>query len=411
MGTALEPAHRVAGPDIIYVLDDEPDVCALLTALLDEAGFAARGFTRVAEMEMALTLHAPAVIIVDLTLGESDAIEVIHGLANRRYGGAVMLTSGRHDARTVAQVEHIGRQNGLAMLPFLRKPFQIEDLQQLLAGFASLRPPAPGGTRLEDALRNNWLELWYQPKIDLASRRVYGAEALVRLRHPERGIVAPSSFLPAPGHPLHRPLADFVIRRALADWHYLEEHRIAIKIAVNVPVSVFEDSGFVGGVRKYLPKQPGFPGMILELTEEEVIRDPDFAREVAIQLKLYGVDVAIDDFGCRFSTLERLQQLPFTELKIDQKFVRDCDTEPRKYELCRSIVALAHRFQMTAVAEGIESAGEAQALTRLGCDGGQGFFFARPQERDAFVRMLLERAIAPARRASAAGAPAAAQRA
>jgi EAL domain-containing protein (putative c-di-GMP-specific phosphodiesterase class I) len=211
------------------------------------------------------------------------------------------------------------------------------------------------------------------------------------LRHPERGVLAPAQFLPSPGDPLHRPLADFVIRRALADWHHFARRRIAIRVAVNIPVSVFENPEFVAGVRRYLPQDREFCGMIFELTEEEVIRDPEFAREIATQLMLYNIDVSIDDFGSGHSTLERLKQLPFRELKIDRKFVHGCAGDRARNEVCRSIVTLGHQFGMSVVAEGIESLADLHALIEMGCDGGQGYLFAKPLPREDFITMLLSR--------------------
>jgi EAL domain-containing protein (putative c-di-GMP-specific phosphodiesterase class I)/ActR/RegA family two-component response regulator len=379
------------GQRLVYVLDDDPGVCSVLTGLLGELRCRTRAFTRAADLEVALALAAPDLIIVDLSLGDSDAIEVMRSLASRCFDGAIMLMSGRHETATLRQVQDIGKHYGFTLLPFLRKPFSIAELEARLAAFESLNSREDAGSDLEIALRHNGLELWYQPKIDLRSRLVYGAEALIRLRHPERGVLAPADFLPPSGDPLHRPLADFVIRRALADWHHFARQQLGIRIAVNIPVSVFENPDFVAGVRRYLPHDEEFSGMIFELTEEEVIRDPEFAREIATQLSLYNIDVSIDDFGCGHSTFERLKQLPFRELKIDRKFVHGCSRDSKRHEICRSIVALGHQFQMSVVAEGIEGLRDFHALAAMGCDGGQGYLFARPMPREDFITTLLSR--------------------
>jgi EAL domain-containing protein (putative c-di-GMP-specific phosphodiesterase class I) len=209
------------------------------------------------------------------------------------------------------------------------------------------------------------------------------------------GILSPSAFLPSPNDPLHKALADFVIRRALADWPAFAARKLPLKLAVNVPASVLEDYEFVGHVRRYLPAQPAFPGLVVELTEDEVIRDPVFVAEIATQLKLYNIDLAIDDFGCAHSTLQRLTQLPFAELKIDGKFVRQCASDPRRRQLCRSIIAMAHKHNMTVVAEGVEDADDLRALDEMGCDGAQGYLFAKPMSKDAFLETLLSRARLP----------------
>src|SRR5262249_40657519 len=151
----------------------------------------------------------------------------------------------------LAEVERIGRSHGLTMLPPLAKPFRAQDLNERLA----VSPPDPSGLAaapaprasaklagacqpvvdLDEALRHDWLELWYQPKIDLRSLSVCGAEALLRARHPERGVVLPCGLLPSAGDPLYRPLTRFVIRRAMTDWGYFAERGLKLKLALNVP--------------------------------------------------------------------------------------------------------------------------------------------------------------------------------
>ena len=374
----------------LYVLDDEPEFCDLVTQMATAAGVSTRAFGDVTSLEVALTEALPDVIVLDLSLGDSDGIDVLRSLAASRFGGAILLISGR-EADTIGAVSNIGEQYGLTMLPFLRKPFQLEQFMQRLNLLASSKTPAQREDDLENALRNGYLELWYQPKIDLNSGLVCGAEALIRLRHPERGILLPSVFLPVPGDPRHSPLANFVMRRCLADWTFFASSGLKIKLAINVPISVFETSEFVGNLRKYLPSGDDFPGLVVELTEDEVIRDADFAREVAFQLKLYNVEVSIDDFGSGYSTLERLRTLPFTELKIDREHVDGCSIRNHQYLKCESIVGLAHRFRMIAVAEGVERPGDVQALARMTCDVAQGRLLGEPMERTKFREWAKQR--------------------
>lgn len=378
---------------IVYILDDDPVVCKIIRQMLARARSSVLEFTRVEELELALTLASPDLILLDLTLGECDAVEVIRRLANVHFGGAIMLMSGTHNPGVLAQVEKIGKLHGMTMLPFLQKPFDLEQIKSRLACVTISRPVSKSGSDFEEALRNNWLELWYQPKIDLKSRLVCGAEALIRLRHPERGILPPQTFLPPPDHELRQPLADFVIRRALADWVFFAENNITTKLSINMPISIFETQAFVRKLRRYLPKHKKFPGLIIELTEDEVIRDTDFAREVATQLKLYNVGIAIDDFGKGHSTLERLQELPFCELKIDQRHIHGCSSNRKKYLLCQSIIALAHRMNITVVAEGVETVADLRCLQEMKCDIAQGFLFAQPMEKEEYMKVLLSHVV------------------
>ena len=365
----------------VYILDDEPAFCDLVTQVATAAGFSARSFGDLTSLEIALTEALPDVIVLDLSLGGSDGIDVIRSLANSRFGGSILIASGL-EAETIGAVTQIGEQYGLTMLPFLRKPFQLEQLTERLDLVTSFM--GGGEADVENALRNGYLELWYQPKINLDSGLVCGAEALIRLRHPKRGILLPSSFLPAPGDPRHGPLANFVMRRSLADWSFFAGSGLNIKLAINMPISIFETPEFVANLRKYLPSRDDFPGLIVELIEDEVIRNADFAREVAVQLKLYNIDVSIDDFGSGYSTLERLRSLPFTELKIARDHVDGCSVRQQQYVKCESIVGLAHRLGMITVAEGVESSGDLKALIRMTCDVAQGRVLGEPMERTEF---------------------------
>jgi EAL domain-containing protein (putative c-di-GMP-specific phosphodiesterase class I) len=376
-----------AGTRIAYILDDEPEVRDFITQIATGAGFSTRSFGNVTSLEMALTEVVPEIIVLDLSLGASDGIDVIRSLAASRFGGAILLISGR-DAETIGEVHKIGIQHGLTMLPFLQKPFLIDQFTERLGLLTSIRPPVTSEIDFENALRNGQLELWYQPKIGLNSRLVCGAEALIRLRHPERGVLSPSAFLPPLGSPLHNPLADFVMRRSLADWSFFASGGLTTKLAINMPISIFETPEFVSNLRKYLPDHVDFPGLIIELTEDEVIRNADLAREVAIQLKLYNVGVSIDDFGSGYSTLERVRTLPFTELKIDRSQVEGCSNSQEQYLRCKGIVDLAHRFGLIVVAEGTESARDVRALTEMNCDMAQGRVFAAPMERNEFRKWI-----------------------
>ena len=365
----------------VYILDDEPAFCDLVAQVATAAGFSARSFGDLTSLEIALTEALPDVIVLDLSLGGSDGIDVIRSLANSRFGGSILIASGL-EAETIGAVTQIGEQYGLTILPFLRKPFQLEQLTERLDLVTSFM--GGGEADVENALRNGYLELWYQPKINLDSGLVCGAEALIRLRHPKRGILLPSSFLPAPGDPRHGPLANFVMRRSLADWSFFAGSGLNIKLAINMPISIFETPEFVANLRKYLPSRDDFPGLIVELIEDEVIRNADFAREVAVQLKLYNIDVSIDDFGSGYSTLERLRSLPFTELKIARDHVDGCSVRQQQYVKCESIVGLAHRLGMITVAEGVESSGDLKALVRMTCDVAQGRVLGEPMERTEF---------------------------
>ncbi len=384
MEPSLEPP--ASAPRAAFIVDDEALIRDFIAMTLRQWGFVISEFSCIEEIELALTRVVPEIVILDLSLGKSDAVDVMKSLAASRYRGKILLVSG-HDAATIDGVQAIGRRFGLAMLPFLRKPVEIGELASRLVD--SVKPPDTpcGATSLLSALENNWLELWYQPKIELASMSICGAEALIRLRHPEQGLLSPAAFLPPPGDPLYRALSDFVVRRVFADWPSLSAAWGNFRLAINVPVSVLQTPDFVDGMRRHLPLYPQFPGLIVEITEDEAINEPDIARDAAFQLRLHNIHVSVDDFGAGYSSLARLAELPFVELKLDRSFVSGCANDARKHRMCQSVANLAHRSKLTAVAEGVETREDLHALIRMGYDMAQGYYFERPMAVDKFIAL------------------------
>ena len=239
-------------------------------------------------------------------------------------------------------------------------------------------------------MREKWLEVWYQPKVCLRSLSVSGAEALVRVRHPGLGLVQPIDFLPPASDPLYKPLTAFVMRRAMSDWLVLAERGFPLKLAVNVPASVLNAPGFVDVLRRMIPQAPGFPGLVLEITEDEIIRDPEWLREIATQVRLYNASISIDDFGSAYASLSRLKDLPFSELKLDRSFVDGCAADPLKRSLCQTVVDLGHRFGASVCAEGVEAEGDLRALMSQSFDTVQGYFFAKPMPAADFIAFMAQ---------------------
>ena len=220
---------------------------------------------------------------------------------------------------------------------------------------------------------------------------IAGAEALLRGRHPEYGILPPAELLPPPGDPLYQDLSRFVLRRAMSDWRHFAENGLPLKLSVNIPVSVINAPDFISVVRELLPRDPLFPGLVIEVTEDEVIIDTAQVKEIATQLKLYNTWISIDDFGAAFSSLARLIDLPCVELKMDRSFVADCAVDEGKRSLCQSAIDLAHRFHAMVCAEGVEKVEDLDVLIGMGCDLAQGYLFARPMHPDNLVKLLLSR--------------------
>ena len=258
-------------------------------------------------------------------------------------------------------------------------------------------PEAPaddgGKVTVTDLLTHDWFELWYQPKIDLRSKRLVGAEALVRGRHPRRGVLSPAVFLPGASEAEMLALTERVVLAALRDWETCNAYGVGVKLAVNVPVSALTALPLATLLREDRPKAPNWPGLILEVTEDEIVGDLQLANEVAAALQALNCTLAVDDFGAGYSSLARLRQLPFSELKIDRSYVSNCDSDKVNGGLCEVIVELARRFGLKTVAEGIERARESHKLQAIGCDIGQGYLFAKPMPLGQFIGTLSGRLV------------------
>jgi EAL domain-containing protein (putative c-di-GMP-specific phosphodiesterase class I) len=144
-------------------------------------------------------------------------------------------------------------------------------------------------------------------------------------------------------------------------------------------------------VAEYRPRSDQWPGIILEVTEDQVVRDIKLVHAIATELRVSGISIAIDDFGAGYSSLSTLRELPFVELKIDNTFVHDCAVDPTAAAICQTAIDLAHRFGSAAVAEGIERQTDLHALMAMGCDFGQGVLIAPPMPQERFIELLLQR--------------------
>ncbi|MCC6948991.1 MAG: EAL domain-containing response regulator [Bradyrhizobiaceae bacterium] len=389
---------------LCYIVDDEVGIRQIISYRLHEFGFRTREFEGAPTVLAALKQEAPDLFFLDVSLRGSDAIDVIRGLAAHNFQGAVQIMSGK-DPALLEEIRRVGERHSLRMLPVLRKPFRAEALRRIAGEYFSERAtetaPAAALTaetslpevrfNLDEILRMNWLRIWYQPKIQLARRSLVGAEGLVRAAHPQHGILPPGAFLPNASEESMLRLTEVVLLGALRDWQYFADHGFALKLALNVPVSAFIRLPIPTIVRENRPKSEKWPGLVLEVTEDQIVRDIPLAHEIATQLKIYDIDLAIDDFGTGYSHLARLRELPFAELKLDRKLVENCGEDPTNAALCQTSIELAHRFGTKAVAEGIEKTSELDMLVKLGCDMGQGFLFAPPMQKERFISLLKQR--------------------
>lgn len=242
--------------------------------------------------------------------------------------------------------------------------------------------------RLEVALVNNELVLHYQPKVDLVTGELIGAEALLRWQDPERGMVLPGEFLPyLEQHLIAVTIGNWVVETALAQMEHWQREGASIRVSVNVSAQELHHPGFVENLRSHLAARPELANDMLELEilESAAIGDIKRASQVLSECRSMGVSIALDDFGTGYASLDYLKFMPASSLKIDQTFVRDMLADSGDRMIVKAIVSLADAFGFEVTAEGVENEAQGLALIELGCRQGQGFGIGRPMPADALL--------------------------
>jgi len=269
---------------------------------------------------------------------------------------------------------------------------------------------APGAPKvaLAEALAKDWVEFWYQPKIDLRTRNIIGVETLARVRHPLHGILGPASFLPGAHKKSLATLARRALNAALKEGTQLAAMGIRVRFAVNVPFDVITDLSIRDILRKYHSAGQQWPGIILDVPESELLDNLDELRAISAALAADGVRFAMDDFGQRlssaldpknrrsadkmvldlFATLAHLKNEAIAEMKLDRKFVEDCGIDSQKATLCKLSVDLVHSMGSTAVAVGAQNAKDLRAVEEMDCDIGQGRVFGEALSVTEFRNLI-----------------------
>jgi diguanylate cyclase (GGDEF)-like protein len=247
--------------------------------------------------------------------------------------------------------------------------------------------------RLRTALQNGEFELHYQPKVVLQTGRIEGVEALLRWRDPDKGLVGPSAFLPIlESAGLMPAISAWALRQAAADAREWRRAGLTpVRIAVNISPPELRRRGFVQEVLAAVgPFDDDFRwGIDLEVTEGALFGDSSSCVHALRLLRMSGMQVALDDFGTGYSSLGRLAELPIDSLKIDRAFTSRLPTDRKTCTLVKTLIELAHAFDMTTVAEGVESAGQLEFLRQVGCDEAQGYLHSRAIPKTELEPLLL----------------------
>ena len=327
------------------------------------------------------------VIFCDLNMPDVDGVEFLRLLAQRKYTGHIVIVSSVSH-RVLKSVEQLARTHHLNLLGTIIKPVSVQSVKEMLLRMSSLEKKKvfqPSYERIKihelvKALEHDFFECYYQPQVSAISRKVVGFEVLSRLNHPTRGLILPGTFISElERHLLIWELTKAQLIQVIQQWTIWHERGENYHVAVNISAVLLNDLDLPAFIIKQLAKhQMPAEYLTLEITESCLNDDVRTSLEVLSRLSMNGINLSIDDFGMGYSSIERLQGLPFNEVKIDQSFVQNATAAESERPVLDSMIGMAKRLGMKVVLEGVETLEHWRMVCHSGCDCFQGFFIARP---------------------------------
>lgn len=367
------------------VTDVKKHLRLFLSDALEELGFITSECAHASDLARMLDAQQPDLVVLGVSVNGTEVAEILEVLVRKNFGGKVLII-GPPDSIMVKAVRQIAEEYDIGMLPALPTPFSAGTLRASVASLLPAEPAPSPAVDVAEALKAGWLELWYQQKINARTLVPSGAEALVRMRHPAWGVVPPAYFIPDEKDPHYRALSEFVIGRAIDDWHYLLEQQGPVDLSINLPVSFLRDRETVRDMCLGMPDHPAFGGLIIEINSTEVADNLDLVIDVARQVRLHNIAIAVDNVGPEWPSLMGLRTFPFVELKVDHQFVTGCADDRLKQTVCRRIVELAQDHGARAIAQGVETRSDYLAAHGMGFDLVQGYLFSKPLGVKKFAR-------------------------
>ena len=379
--------HRKLTPRAC-VADSKKHLRTFLAEALEDLGFITFECGEPDDLEELLDAQQTDLLVLSVSTDGIEISKILETLVRKAFKGKVLVI-GRSESIMVKAVRQIGDEYGLAMLPSLPTPFSAGSLRDCVATLLPVEPAPSPAVDVAEALKAGWLELWYQQKINLRTMVPSGAEALVRMRHPAWGVVPPAYFIPDELDPHFQSLSEFVIGRAIEDWHYLLQHKGPVDLSVNLPLSYLGNDWTVRELFRWMPDHPAFGGLLLEIDGIEVIDNLDLVIDVARRMRLHNIAISIDNVGAEWPALMGLRHFPFVELKVDHQFVSGAADDRLKQSVCRRIVEFAHDHGARVVAQGVETRADFLTAHGIGFDLVQGYLFGKPTGVRKFARSRL----------------------
>ena len=327
-------------------------------------------------------------IILDLLMPGVDGIECLRQFSHEGVHTPIILVSGL-DCRMLSSARNVGTNYGLDIIGVFRKPIPWEEFLQLITGLNARQKKSSAALpnlkiskhEIEAALRGDQFVLYYQPQISFKDLSLDGLEALIRWNHPTHGLLGPGFFLPAvESFGFAEQLTLWVINRALQDMQRLEElFGFEGEMSVNVPPLILNDYRLADKIIDLVAHSSVDPGRLqLEITESSLESNFVASLDVQTRLAMRGLHLSIDDFGTGFSSLARLSDSYFDELKIDRFFIKKALFSQKDQAILINMINMGHQMNMTIVGEGIEDRETFMWLKQHNCDVAQGFLFSAP---------------------------------
>ena len=377
----------------VLLIDDEPIALKFLEHQLSSLGLnEIRAYEKATRALNALEAGPNDIdlIFCDLQMPEMDGVEFVRHLARIGYNGELVLISG-HNLRVLQTAQRLAQAQHINILGVINKPSTLEQLLNYLDNSTSPAMPAPRSENtvepadIEKAIKAGELINHYQPKVAINTGELVGVEALARWQRPSDSLVYPDQFITvAEDNGLIDALTQRVLKTALKQARLWLDQGLDLHIAVNVSMDNLDNLDFADQVMALASAAKVAPSkLVLEVTESRLMNDLVTPLDILTRLRLRHVGLSIDDFGTGHSSMAKLHDFPFSELKIDRSFVHRADSDDSLKSIVEASVNMAHRFNMTTVAEGVEDRSDWEYLRQVECDVAQGFFIGRPMPADA----------------------------
>lgn len=385
---AVKPSRRV------LVVDSQGGMSALATHFLQRMGLSGARASNRSELIAMFETFSPEVVVADLLVGDMDIVQLCHALKERGFDGCLILMS-EHSMNVIHHACRIAANAKLRVGGVLRKPLGFDEFRTMLQRCVTRREDLEptegllsGKNLLKQAIEENWVEFWFQPKVFLDTGIVEGAECLARINHPEHGIISPHIFLDDATEEALRDLVLLATRSAVDLSEELEGKYRTIPLSINVSARNLHNPSLIADLKTVRDRRKQSPNLVLEITETDATPNHATLEEFATRAILHGFGISIDDFGSGYSIFDRLRFTPFSELKLDRSVVHGCASDRSLKSICQAAVQLAHDFNAIAVAEGVERPEDAETLRKLGFDVAQGYLFSPPLKLDKFLIYL-----------------------